>query len=167
MSGRRFGLSRVATETLVLLVAVTIILLIMGPLNSYVSSALSGSLKVTTQSDIEILSLYLDDSPCNSGVCIELAVKNNGPANLKEADRWESWVLIIDDYYCGEPDSVDVGGDDTLSVGEVATLRWSDNQCTRYAGSYTTSIYATRNKPYLVKLFGPQGTFAVYVYLPG
>ncbi|HDM92786.1 MAG TPA: hypothetical protein ENG69_05275 [Candidatus Korarchaeota archaeon] len=167
MTGRRCGLTRVVAETLVLVIAVMIILLIIGPLNSYVSSAISGSVITASPSDIEILSLYLADSPCTSGVCIELAVKNNGPLSLRNADRWGSWVLIIDDYYCGEPDYVDVGGDDTLDVGEVAKLRWSDNQCTRYAGSYTSSIYAIRDRSYVVKVFGPEGTFTAYTYFPG
>ncbi len=97
---------------------------------------------------------------------MEVSVKNDGPMELRNASRRGAWILIVDDYYCGEPDYVYIGGDDVLGVGEVATLRWSDNQCTRYAGRYT-SIYATSKEHHMLKLYGPQGTFAVYSYYPG
>ncbi|MDK2464161.1 MAG: hypothetical protein QI223_05260 [Candidatus Korarchaeota archaeon] len=160
------GLSRLAAETLLLVLGLILALLVFGPIGSYASSALFGTTSISAPSTLGIYGAYFAQSSCTSGTCMEVSVKNDGPMELRNASRRGAWILIVDDYYCGEPDYVDVGGDDVLGVGEVATLRWSDNQCTRYAGRYT-SIYATSKEHHMLKLYGPQGTFAVYSYYPG
>ncbi len=164
--GAGSGLSRLAVEAILLMLGATLALLMFTPMGSYASSALFGTTSAASPSHLEVLGVHFSEGPCTSGVCIELTVRNAGPIELRNASLRGAWVLIVDDY-CGEPSRVDVGGDDVLSVDEVDRLTWRDNLCTRFDGSYSSSIYATSKESHLVKLYGPQGTFTVYAYHPG
>jgi len=52
-------------------------------------------------------------------------------------------------------------------VGEVLYVRECDNYCSmRYGWGHSSTITLSDGERHLIKLFGPQGTFTSYVYVP-
>jgi len=191
-AGDMRGISRVAVEVVLLVVAVAVVLLMFSPAGSMISSTvLRGTTTWMPPSQLEIVSIWLtDQEDCDlSGDpawCIEIAVKNLGPHDIDlDSDDdgrldWGAWVLIMDDYYCGEawlgwprpPYAVEESQPDgVMSVGEVVYVRWDDNWCSRYFSStwgyeVWEGIHVVRTGRYLVKLYGPEGVLATGRYAP-
>jgi len=186
----RPAISRLVAEVMILVIVIALALLLISPLGSFIVSSLlvRGTEAGTPKTNLEILSVALpaagDCYECDTGgYCIEIAIKNEGPNELDlDVDDdgyldWGAWILVADDYYCGEaytrvslgapPAVEDENGDGILSVGEVVYIRQCDNYCSiRYGWGHTSRITLDRTERRLIKLFGPQGTFASTFYVP-
>ena len=151
----RAGISRVAVEVILLVLAAALALLIFSPVGSFIFSALGRTQLVGGTTTLEVISVNPDDGSGN----LVVAVKNQGPNDLADCDGAGNWTVVVknqagESTYTGT--ALTIAGDDgdhDFEVGETWQITVSG------AGQPTTSTFT-------VLVYGPQGTRGEYIYRP-
>ena len=151
----RAGISRVAVEVILLVLAVALALLIFSPVGSFIFSALGRTQLAGGTTTLEIISV----NPGGAGGNLLISVKNQGPTDLPDSFGVGNWTVIVKNQtgeYTFQPSSVtEVGGDSDqdFDVGETWQLTVANQ------GQDETSTFT-------VLVYGPQGTRSEYIYRP-
>ena len=151
----RAGISRVAVEVILLVLAVALALLIFSPVGSFIFSALGRTQLTGGATTLEIISIDITNS--------QIYVKNQGPNTLSNADVSTSWTVTFKTSYGENTSTVSSvaghGGanlSDGFGPGETIVLT---------VGSWP-STGASSTDTFTVIVYGPQGTRAEYIYRP-
>ncbi len=153
----RAGISRVAVEVILLVLAVALALLIFSPVGSFIFSALGRTQLAGGATTLELISVNVF-----SNNTLKVVIKNQGPGSLTDCYDPGNWTVVVKPSGGGEypftPDSVsgDSGNDEDLSVSESWTLTVDD----------VSSSGVTPTDTFTVIVFGPEGTRAEYIYRP-
>ena len=149
----RAGISRVAVEVILLVLAVALALLIFSPVGSFIFSSLGRTQLVGGTTTLEIISVQ----PGGTGNDLVVAVKNQGPTDLPNVKDNTKWTVVVktqtgETTYTGSDLNV-LGDDSDFNVGETWTITVSG------AGQDQTSTFT-------VLVYGPEGTRSEYIYRP-
>jgi len=149
----RAGISRVAVEVILLVLAVALALLIFSPVGSFIFSALGRTQLVGGTTTLEVISV----NP-NLSNNLVVAVKNQGPNDLVGANDKTKWTVVIKNQtgeytFTGDSISISPAGDQDFNVGDTWEITVSDQ------AQPTTSTFT-------VLVYGPQGTRGEYIYRP-
>jgi len=157
----RAGISRVAVEVVILVLAVALALLIFSPVGSFIFGALSRTTMVGGTTQIEVIGID-PDADIGGSHYLVIYVKNQGPNNIPDAGDTSKWTIVVkttsgESSY--EPDAIlflngsSVASDDTFSVGDTWEMRIQG------ANQPETSTFT-------VEVYGPEGTRATQIYRP-
>ncbi len=154
----RAGVSRVAVEVVILVLAVALALLIFSPVGSFIFSALGRTTSVGGTTQLEVISINPNDGSNN----LVITVKNQGPNDLAEAGDTASWSVVIKNStgeYTVHPSSItQVGGGAVASTADMTVgTAWQFTM--NGQGQPATSTFT-------VIVYGPEGTRAEQIYRP-
>jgi len=145
----RAGISRVAVEVILLVLAVALALLIFSPVGSFIFSALGRTQLVGGTTTIEIIGVTFNSS---TGTLNGVVVKNQGPTNLSWSGN--AWQVTIKSSQ-GEETVNGTTSASNLPVGGTITLAVSPG-----IGG------VSRTDTFTVVVYGPEGTRTEYIYRP-
>lgn len=151
----RAGISRVAVEVVILVLAVALALLIFSPVGSFIFGALSRTTMVGGTTQIEIISINPNDGAGN----LIVTVKNQGPNNLAGANDTADWTFVIKNST----------GEYSLSPGAIAEVSGDGDADFEVGESwqFTLTGYAQPvTSTFTVEVYGPEGTRATQIYRP-
>jgi len=150
------GISRVAVEVVILVLAVALALLIFSPVGSFIFGALSRTTMVGGTTQIEIISI-----DANSSNNLVVVVKNQGPNALSTCRNPANWTFVVKNStgeYSVPSTNVTIATvsgdtDNNFEVGES----WQ----------FTIAGYEQpETSTFTVEVFGPEGTRATQIYRP-
>ncbi len=150
----RAGISRVAVEVILLVLAVALALLIFSPVGSFIFSALGRTQLVGGTTTLEIVGVNIDTNKY-------IYVKNQGPNTIPQNKIGTNWDVIIKTteehaLSCGVSLTTDGGTAGDYDPGDVVRL-----DCTTGWPSD-----ATTTSTFTVIVYGPEGTRTEYIYRP-
>ncbi len=150
----RAGISRVAVEVILLVLAVALALLIFSPVGSFIFSALGRTQLVGGTTTLEIISVDTSGH--------QIYVKNQGPNTLTSAvgTNATGWTVTFKTKSGENTTSATAqehsgNGDDNFDPGETVVLQVS---------SWPSD--ASQTDTFTVIVYGPEGTRAEYIYRP-
>ncbi|MDK2463389.1 MAG: hypothetical protein QI223_01245 [Candidatus Korarchaeota archaeon] len=151
----RAGISRVAVEVILLVLAVALALLIFSPVGSFIFSALGRTQLVGGTTTLEIISVDTANS--------QIYIKNQGPNTLTNAlgTSATGWTVTFktksgETTLSASAAESSGNGDSNFDPGETAVLTISSGWPSD----------ATQTDTFTVIVYGPEGTRAEYIYRP-
>ena len=109
----RVGISRVAVEVILLVLAVALALLIFSPVGSFIFSALGRTQLAGGTTTLEIISV--NPAGGTNGNDLIVSIKNQGPTDLPSCNGTGNWTIVVKNQtgeYTVEPTGItEIAGD--------------------------------------------------------